>query len=172
MYRKIICVGLILVMCLAFFSACGCIEALRKSTTLVRGDFSLTVSVEKRKISAGEKVKVTAELRNLSGKDIPIKTPKPEIEVLEDLFFSELYQSPRYEGEYSFGPFEPSHELVIEKDAVICKTMEVCIEEWEERWEFSLRPHFEVGVKVYFYTGEQYENLVGIHSIPIVIRIR
>jgi hypothetical protein len=173
MFKKIICVGIVMVMCVTLFSACGYLEMRKKSTTNIVGDFSLTISVEKRKISAGEKIKVTAELRNLSGEDIPIKTPKPEIERLEDLFFPGLYPEGLDIG-YSFKPFEPSHELVIEKGAVIRSTMEVCPEEWEERWEyrFQLRPRCRVGVRVHFYIDDQQEIPFRIHSASLNVTIK
>lgn len=157
MIKRIICLGVFLVVCLGMFSGCANDYAYKE------GDFSLIVKADKTEVSVGDTIKVTATLKNLSGRNICIQMSHPDYKKLEDMILIGLFE----EGtEHEFVVTDiggPRRKMRIKKDAVITRLMEFHIDKTE---------NYDAVSSVVFYTGNGYNEGVSIFSEAINIIIK
>jgi hypothetical protein len=128
--------------------------------SVTEDSFSLSISVDKTSAVIGETVKVTAELKNLSGRDVKIQMwhtswKKPE-DMLSVVCLPE-YTEDRFVMTSKSGPLQ---KITIKKDAVISRTVE---------FEITEAVTYETEARVHMYTGSGYKEKLIIKSETISI---
>ena len=149
MIKKIICVGVILVMCLGLLVGC------ENDYVYKEGDFSLEITVDKTSVSVGDSVTVTAKFKNLSGRNIRVQMSHPDYKKLEDMILIGLFKEGAKQEFIVTSKGGPRRKITIKKDAVITQSMEFSIDD-------SL--NYDVLSHVVFYTGKGYDEVVSIYS--------
>jgi len=160
MFKKIFSLGITLVMA---FSLVACGGA--KSAETIEGDFSLAVSVKKTRMSLDDTITMT--LKNLSGKDIPIKTYNGRMTELEHVMVPIIFPYPEAIG-FGLADDELGYEFILEKDATIQRTVTLGDATWV--WEPGKGKRVLV-VHVVFYVGDGYSELIFLETNGINERI-
>ena len=139
--KKIICVGVLLIMGLGLF--CGC------SSKIVKQEgFSLEISVDKKIVKQGEELKVTAVLRNNTGLSHYIITSSTPIVLIS------VYSK---RDNCKFERLANRIDSTIEKDAVIENSM---------KWEAQEKGRFYILVQAEFLIVEDYTEQTN--WLPII----
>ena len=147
--------GAVCVMIAFSFVACG-----SGTKSVTEDNFSLSISADKTAAVIGETVKVTAELKNLSGRNVKIQMWHTSWKKPEDML--SVVCLPEYtEDRFMMTSVAGSlRKITIKKDAVISRTIE---------FEITEAVTHEAEVRVHMYTGSGYKEKLIIKSEIIKI---
>jgi hypothetical protein len=141
MAKKILTLGVIVIMALGLFVGCGSNYVYQES------DFSLEISVDKTEVSVGDTIHLVATLKNLSGKDIRIENFSDKIEgILSIHIFNDSTLAISVPG----GPKQKRKRFLLHKDVSISITRDFPID--------GDLMDIEIFADVSFYIGKNNEN--------------
>lgn len=151
MGKKILILGLTLMMCLGAFSGC-CNENEYKE-----GDFRLTVAASQTEARLGDTVEITATLTNVSGRNITIRlTPRhTDLKLpMRDTIMIECSSTSMDEFERLIFAVEPvagrQRREVINKDKSITRTLAFLISDLKD---------YDAGAAILFYNSNKKDSL-------------
>jgi uncharacterized repeat protein (TIGR01451 family) len=154
MIKKIIALGVMLIMCLGLFYGCT------NDYTYKVEDFRLTITVDKTEVSVGDTIKFVATFKNLSGQDIRIENFS---NTLDGILFFSIFNDPTPVIAVPHGPKAKRKKFVLQKDTIITKTMEFYVD--------GQLMEIEAVASVSFYIGKSYINtFISSELIKILVK--
>ena len=153
--KKILALGVMVIMALGLFAGCGPEDYVYKE-----GDFSLETLVDKTEVSVGVAVKVTATLKNLSGRDIRIQLNHTDDKKPEDIISVALFAEDAAHDFVRTGKGGPRKKLTLKKDISVTISMDFIIEE---------QANCEAVALAIFHSEKAYQKSIAIYSETIKI---